>query len=194
MMRRKKLNLKNKKVFSKTGCAKICCVKGSGTTDVLIVGAVIVFVLLPVFSAIMERYILFAKTQVIKDAMDITNLSAYYALETEILGKGCVDFSESRVLQIYREMLAKNLQLDADLNPLEGSIVDCQVRIESVIIYTGDFPATCPYGTVMIRSAVHSSIVVPVKPVFFREIIMSLSGKEYTELKVHVDSDIPINK
>ena len=39
------------------------------------------------FSLIMEKYIIFTKSQLIKDAVDITNLSAYYALEAESLGK-----------------------------------------------------------------------------------------------------------
>ncbi|NSW90492.1 MAG: hypothetical protein HPY74_07415 [Firmicutes bacterium] len=161
--------------------------------DVMVIGAIIVFVLLPIFSSIMERYILFTKSQIIKDAMDVTNLSVYYALETETLGKGYVGFNEDDVLGIYVKMLAKNLQLDADLNPTENSVVDYKVRIESVIIYTEDLPTTCPDGVNITRPAVHSCIVVPVKPVFFSNIITRITGKEYIELKVHVDSDIPIN-
>ena len=195
-----KLRLRRKNPFLETPgvttCTKICCAKGSGTMDVLIIGAIIIFVLLPVFSAIMERYMLLVKVQAIKDAVDLTNLSSYFAMETEILGKGDVSFDEDKLLGKYKEMLAKNLRLDDGLNPEEGSIADCQVRIESVVLYSEyneDFPASCPEGASIMRPAVHSSIVVPVKPVFFAGIIKSLSGKEYIELKVHVDSDIPIN-
>lgn len=167
--------------------------KGSSTVDVLITGAIIIFVLLPVFAVIMEKYIVFTKSQLIKDAVDITNLSAYYALEAESLGKNLIDFNEAKILDIYKNILAKNLQLDSNLNPLENSIADYKVGIESLIIYIKDLPKTCPFGVNLTRPAVHSCIIVPVKPTFFVEVIRSMTGKEYMELKVHVDSDIPVN-
>ena len=167
--------------------------KGSGTVDVLITGAIIIFVLLPVFASVMEKYIVFTKSQLIKDAVDITNLSAYYTLEAESLGKSLIDFNEAGIMNIYRNMLAKNLQLDPDLNPLENSIADCKVIIESIIIYTDNLPGTCPYDVNITRSAIHSCIIVPVKPAFFSKAIRYVTGKEYMELKVHVDSDIPVN-
>lgn len=196
MGQREKSGLKTKKAFLEIPCAKICCIRGSGIMDVLITGAIIIFVLLPVFSAVMEKYMLLIKAQAVKDAVDITNLSSYYAMETEVLGKGNVSFNENQLLRIYSEMLAKNLCLDAGLNPLEGSIADSRVDIESITFYSDydqEFPVTCPDGTVIVRPAVHSSIIVPVKPVFFAGLIELLSGKEYFELKAHVDSDIPVN-
>jgi hypothetical protein len=172
---------------------KIIRENGIGTTDVLIIGAIIIFVLLPVFALIMEKYIIFTKSQLIKDAVDITNLSAYYALEAESLGKTIIDFNETDTLNIYRNMLAKNLQLDFDLNPLENSIADYKVSIESIIIYTDSLPVKCPYGVNITRSAIHSCIIVPIKPAFFHKIMRNITGKEYMQLKVHVDSDIPVN-
>lgn len=167
--------------------------KGSGTIDVLLIGAIIIFVLLPIFASIMEKYIIFTKYQLIKDGVDITNLSAYYVLETESLGKNAVDFNETDILNIYTNMLAKNLHLDSDLNPLKNSIADYQVSIESIIIYTDNFPAKCPYSVNITRPAIHSCIIIPIKPTFFRKILRNMTGEEYMKLKVHVDSDIPVN-
>ncbi len=167
--------------------------KGSGTADVLIIVAIIVFVLLPVFASVMEKYIVFTKSQLIKDAVDITNISAFYALEAESLGKNIIDFNETDILSIYRNMLAKNLQLDSELNPLENSIADYKVSIESIIIYTDNLPAKCPYNINITKPAIHSCIIVPVKPAFYHKIIRNITGKEYIQIKVHVDSDIPVN-
>ncbi|NLC68278.1 MAG: hypothetical protein GX754_05730 [Clostridiaceae bacterium] len=191
--------LKRKNAFFEILRAKICCTGGSGITDVLITASIIILVFLPVFSAVMERYILLVKAQIIRDAVDVTNLSVYYSMETENLGRGYVYFNEEQLQKIYKNMLAENLCLDADLNPQEGSIADYRVEVESIMIYHDnpdcgeDYPAACPGGTVIVRPAVHSTIIVPVKPVFFAEIIKLLPGKEYAELKVHVDSDIPVN-
>lgn len=167
--------------------------KGSGVVDVLLVGSIIVFILLPIFAAIMEKYLLSVKYQFIKDSMDVTNLSAYYALETECLGRNAIAFEEEKVINIYTNMLAKNMHLDTFLNPLENSIADSQVGIESLVIYTDNFPTKCPNGTNIVRPSIHSLITVPIKPVFFNSILRNITGKEYMELKIHVDSDIPVN-
>ncbi|HOJ11390.1 MAG TPA: hypothetical protein PK733_12475 [Clostridiales bacterium] len=167
--------------------------KGSSISDVLIGAAIIIFIILPVFSAVVERYILFAKVQIIKDAVDITNISAYNALKTDSLGKTTVDFHNDKISGIYKKILAGNMKLDLDLNPTESSVADDTVIIKSIIIYTENIPNICPYGTSILRPAVHSCIVVPVKPTIYSRIIRKITGKNTFKLEVHVDSDIPIN-
>ncbi|MGE5613935.1 MAG: hypothetical protein ACM3XR_05965 [Bacillota bacterium] len=168
-------------------------IKGSAAADVVIVAAVLVFVILPIFSAITEKYVLNAKAQVIRDAVDITNISAYNALNADDLGKVRVNASREKCVGIFKDMLARNLELDSSLDPKPGSVAEGRVEIKSLEIYSDGFPASCPDGTVILRPSVHSSIMVPVKPSLYRSVILGLLGKEHIEIVVHVDSEIPVN-
>ncbi|HHW49117.1 MAG TPA: hypothetical protein GXX14_10965 [Clostridiaceae bacterium] len=172
---------------------KNCC-KGSSVVDVVIWAAIIVFVIMPVFAAVIEKFILLNKIQVIKDAVDITNISTYNSIVAEYLGKTIVEFDRDKVYNIYRELLSENLNLNWDLSPRDGSIAKGNVRIESIVLYTSQFPAVCPEGLEIKRPAVHSVVTVPIKPALFSEMILNMLGKQNIELKIHVDSDIPLDK
>jgi len=153
----------------------------------------IVFVIMPVFSSVIEKYLILNKAQIIKDAVDITNIAAYNALSAESLSRNSVLLDNSKLESIYSQLLAENLKLDYDLYPDEDSIADARVNIDSIIIYTAGFPLTCPKGIPITRPSVHSQITVPVKPMLYRSVILNILNKEYIELKIHVDSDIPVN-
>ena len=167
--------------------------KGSSVADVLIGVAAIIFLILPVFSIIVERYIILTKIQIIKDAVDLTNSSMYNALNAKSLGKNIVDFNNNAIESIYKRILAGNMKLDTNLIPYENSIADDEVIIKSIKIYTEDIPNTCPYGTNIIRPTIHSCITVPIKPSLYIGKILNIIGKENAEIEIHVDSDIPIN-
>lgn len=167
--------------------------KGSAVLEVAIGAAIIVFVVFPVFSVILEKYSIANKVQIIKDAVDMTNISAYNALSPNDLGKSVVTFNSMEVMDIYRSLLARNLNLNSDLSPRSHSIAEGNVDIEALEIYTEGFPTVCPNGTGIRRPSVHSLITVPVKPSLYRQFVLNLLGREYIELKIHVDSDIPVN-
>lgn len=167
--------------------------KGSSVTDILIGSAIIVFLILPVFTVVVERYILLTKIQIIRDAVDLTNSSMYSALSADSLGRNIVDFDSNKIQQIYTRILSKNMNLDDNLVPQKNSIVDDKVIIKSVEIYTEHIPSTCSYGTRITRPAIHSCIVVPIKPSLYIEKILNIIGKKYLEFEIHVDSDIPVN-
>ena len=169
------------------------CRNGSAAVDVVVFAAIVLFVILPVFSIIMEKYLLLNKAQIIKDAVDMTNISVYNAINTAELGKAGVDVDENRAERIYRDLLASNLRLDADLKPLQGSLAEDAVSIRSLVIFSDMFPAICPLGISITRPSVHSVIVVPVRPSLYRQLILSVLGRQFVELEVHVDSDIPVN-
>jgi len=167
--------------------------KGSGAMDVVIASAIIVLLVFPVFSTVIEKYIIIAKSQVIKDAVDMTNVSAYNALNSVNLAKADIEMNNEDIRMIFARLLAKNLNLEPDLSPKENSLAENRVIVDSVEIYTEEFPATCPNGTQIRRPSVHSCIIVPIKPAMYRQIILNALGKQHIELKVHVDSDIPVN-
>lgn len=168
--------------------------KGSSTVVVVVYTAIIVFIILPVFASTVERFIIFNKAQIIKDAVDITNLSTYNSINTANLSKTMVTFDEEQLINIYKDMLMENLNLDIDLLPKVNSIAEGGVEINSIIIYKGPFPVTCPDGTEINRPTVHSVIIVPVRPSLYGGILLDKIGKQFIELRIHVDSDIPIDK
>lgn len=167
--------------------------RGSAVVDVVIAAMLIVLVILPVFSAIVEKYILLNKVQIIRDAVDMTNISVYNAIKAGSLGKDTVDLDYPEAEYIFRTLLAANLNLDTGLSPKPQSLAEDTVAIDSMVIYTGGFPHVCPNGTVITRPAVHSLVIVPVRPSLYRQVILNALGKDYIEMRVHVDSEIPLN-
>ncbi len=167
--------------------------KGSSLVDVLIFTFVIIFIILPLFSFVIEMGIIINKSGIIRDAVDLANISAYNAINCNDLSKNQVIISQSRLDKVYRKILAQNLKLDKSLNPKYDSIACSQVSIEELVIYNSGFPLTCERGVEITRPSIHSCIVVPVKPSLFAGMIMKISGKEHMELKLHVDTEIPKN-
>lgn len=166
---------------------------GSGAIDVLIAAAIIIFVILPVFSTVLEKYLIMNKAQIIKDAIDMANISAYNAIKADKLGRVNVDMELTRADEIYRRILADNLKLDINLNPLKDSLAEDKVQIKSIIFYSGLIQEVCPGGINIKRPSVHSTVIVPIRPSLFRSLILSLGGKQFIELEVHVDSEVPVN-
>lgn len=172
------------------------CVKnnrGYGVAQVLIIAGVIVFLILPISSVILEKFIILPKAQIIRDVIDISNIATYNALQVPQTSKVIVVPDNAQTLAIYRRLLTKNLNLNDDLTPKTNSLAEGPVTIDSLLIYSGGFPLMCPNGNTLQRNTVHAVITVPVKPSLFRSVLLQLMGKEYVELKVHVDSEIPVN-
>lgn len=167
--------------------------RGSAAVDVLIGAAMIVFVILPLFSAVVERFILINKAQIARDALDMTNIAAYNSLSTGELGKTAVSFESGKALRIYRTLLSANLNLDDGLNPLPQSIAEDTVSIESIVIYTGGFPVVCPNGTQLTRPSVHSCVSIPVKPSLYRQLLLDLIGRDHINMRIHMDTEIPVD-
>ena len=168
--------------------------KGSAVVDVVIAAAVVIFVILPVFSAVIEKYIFAEKVRMIRDAVDMTNISAYNALNTESLGKVQVNADRSEVLKIFEELLCVNLNLDEGLMPKADSIAEGRVEVTSLEMYMSGLPAKCPMGTSIVKPSFHSCINVPIKPTLYTRVILEMLGRDYIEVVAHVDSEIPLNK
>lgn len=158
----------------------------------VLVTSLLVFLILPLFSYIVEHYIHENKIQKLTDAIDITNIAVYNAINTANYSRTSLTFDDPRVNEIYKNLLSKNLKLNDDLTPREGSIADGQVRVIELIIYTA-VPATCPQGNSLNRPTIHAKIIVPMKPNLFRKVILDALGVEYIELVMHVDTELPIN-
>ncbi len=167
--------------------------RGSAAIDVVIFSAVLVFILLPVFSAVMEKYLLNEKCQRIRDAADMANMAVYYSLDIKSLSRVGINFDIQKARAVYEGVLAENLRLDSGLMPEEGSIAEGPVSVDGLEIYTAGLPLRCPNGVIIERSSIHSVVSIPVRPALYRQMLLSALGKEFVRLTVHIDSEIPVN-
>jgi hypothetical protein len=168
--------------------------RGSVVTDVVILAAAVVFVVLPVFSAVVEKNLVNIKAQIVKDAIDMANLSAYNSLVVNSLSAAHVELDYDRALDAYCAVLAENLNLKEDLSPKDESVAEGRIIVEEFEIFAQGLPVKCPEGEIISRPAVHSVIKVPVRPTLYRQVILSALGKDCLELTVHVDTEIPLNR
>ena len=168
--------------------------KGEAAAEVIFFAAVVVFVIFPVASAVAEKYIAVLKGQVIKDAVDVANIALYNSLDAGRGGTAEADFGGAAAMELYKSFLAENLSLNPDLSPKADSVAEGTVVIDELYVYTSGFPLQCPRGKLVIRPAVHAVVTVPVRPSLYRGVVLGLMGKDYVELKVHVDTDLPVDK
>jgi len=167
--------------------------KGDLISDVLLFAFILVFVIFPVVSVVFEKYIAILKGQQIQDAIDITNTAVYNSLNLHATSIATIDFNNEEALNIYKELLAENLKLKSDLTPTPDSIAEDTVVIEELNLYIGNFPTSCSGGKSITRPTIHAVATVPVRPSLYRAVLLRLMGKEFVELRVHVDTELPLN-
>jgi hypothetical protein len=134
------------------------------------------------------------KCQRIRDSVDLANLAVYYSMDIEDLSGASIDFNMQKALTVYREVLADNLRLDYALSPMNGSIAEDKVSIDSLELYTSVFPETCPAGVTVQRPFIHSQVTVPIRPSLYRQLVLAFLGKRFVNVSIHVDSDIPVDR
>lgn len=169
-------------------------IRGSSLIDAILTATLIVLVILPIFSFILEGYIFTNKIQVIRDTVDITNMAAVNSLDWVSLGKTGVSFDYGVLRENYKRILIENLLLDSNMRAKEDSLLDGNVVIEELAVFTDGFPVICPLGTQLLRNGVHSVIVFMVKPTLYSQVLRLLTGTEFIEFKMHTDTEIPADK
>lgn len=166
---------------------------GSAAAEVVIAAAMLVFIILPVFSAVMEKYVLARKASIIRDALDMTNIAVYNALNAADLGMVRIDAVRSKAMDVFTEILSANLRLDGGLYPEPESIAEGRVEVVTLEIFCDGFPVTCPDGSVITRPCVHSGVRIPIRPSLYSAAVLRLLGSDFIVVFVHVDSEIPVN-
>ena len=172
---------------------KLAGCSGGAAFDVLAGAAVVIFVLIPLFAAVAEKYLFMTKIQAVRDAVDLTNIALYNALDIAAASQNEISMDDNTVYGTYCRMLAANLNLNYDLSPGENSLVEDTVTINSLAVYLNNFPVYCPEGVQLTRPSVHVSLTIPVRPGLFREYILNALGRIYIDVKMHMDTDIPVN-
>jgi len=167
--------------------------KGSSLVDAILTATIIILVVLPTFSFILEGYIYSNKIQVIRDAVDISNTAILNCLDWVALSKAGVVLDHDVLLENYKQILAANLFLDEQMNPEEESVLSGRVIIEELVFYAGGSQAICPLGTQFLRNGVHSIIDFTIKPTLYSRTMKLLTGTEFVEFKIHSDTEIPAN-
>lgn len=172
--------------------------KGSMVSDILILTLVIVFIVIPLFSAVFDQYFLLLKGQAVKGAIDLTNLAAHNAMKTSEKSETEIKLAINDIKSNYIPMLALNMNLNSDLSPEANSVADGAVEIMNITVYPKgmNFPVTCPEGGKINRPSVHSVIKVPIKPALYWNIykfFIGGSGSGVKEYHIHVDTELPCN-
>lgn len=166
---------------------------GSALVDVIVFAGIIVFVVIPVFSGVIQAYSIVCKSQILRDSVDMANVSSYNTLHGRMLGKSDVCIEDEELEQIWRSHLAINLNLGLDLEPQQGSIIDGRAELVELQACVSDLPVVCSRGVTLTRPSVHSVVSFPVRPMLMGRMIMRLTGEEFICLVIHVDSEIPVN-
>jgi len=152
-----------------------------------------VFMILPVSAYLLDKCLVLIKAGIIRDSIDMANLSLYDSMKMEDISSCTIGFDQEALMAIYKSILAENLKLDEDLNPLKGSLSDGPVYIRSIAIYLSGFPCSCPNGTVLKRPAVHSVVSVAFKPSLFSGLISDLTGLSLIDCPIHTDTELPVD-
>lgn len=110
---------------------------------------------------------LYTRRQVIKQALDYSNMAVYREMDRNKLADGILYIDEVAGQDTFREFLARNLKLDGDLNPLPGSLAAGRVEILDFRVFNPeDLPGVDGMGHPVDEVTVFSAIRVPVRPVF----------------------------
>lgn len=166
-----------------------------GVNTVLIGVAIIVFVILPIFSVGVEYLRMNILGDTVKEAIDLSATSAYITLSVNRASEVDVSFNASEFGDVFEEYLKKNLSLNDDLSPKGDSMVDGSIRIVGYNFFLGSaLPYTDPEtGITYNRPFVDVELILPVKPVLFIEEIAKLAGKTEFEVTVKHKVTLPID-
>jgi len=128
---------------------------------------IIVTITMMLFALAFDTAFLYARRDTIKQALDYSNMAVYRNMDRDKLADGILYIDKSAAQGTFREFLAQNLQLDADLNPLTGSLATGPVQVVDFQVFNPeDLPNTDGLGNPVTEVSVYSQIRVPVQPVF----------------------------
>lgn len=137
------------------------------------------------FALIFDVGYLMVRREIIKNAMDFSNMAAYREISTEKLAVNELYIDEVLAEETFEETLQHNLKLDSSLDPLSDSMASDTVKIVSFEVFNPDkLPATDSVGNLVEEVAVHSRIVVSLKPMF-------IGLFKTVDLPVAITTDIP---
>lgn len=151
------------------------------------------------------RYFVNSELQYLKDGADLANISVYkYINQNELATTGNVSFYDSDITNVYetfKEYLAENLNLDADLRPINSSsFIQDQVSILDIRIYSVTDGLTTEYDLdtstntfVKTKDNVSTTLYTPNnKAVLHTSIYSKFDAKCYIFFKMYGIKDIPI--
>ena len=168
--------------------------RGDGFSLTIIIVLIMVYLLVPLFSAVIEKQIVQLKAAEVTDALQMSCLATYDSLESKALSQAVASYKQTKTEDVFKDFLAANMNLNNDLTPKNSiSVADGQVRVESIEIFNSDLPKTCPDGKTIIYPSVHATIIVPVKPSLYKGTILQLLGKDYIDCKFHIDTEVVID-
>lgn len=122
---------------------------------------------LTLFALVYDVAFVYVRRDVLKQALDYANMAVYRAVDVDALAHGQIRIDPDAGYDAFLSHLQRNLKLNDDLSPAEGSLVAGKVEVTAFEIYNPEaLPTTDPTGHPVTNVAVYSEIMAPVRPFF----------------------------
>jgi len=156
--------------------------KGIGTIFLVLLFLIPLFI----FSIfLIESRFLYTIKNTADDAVVAAALAALKSTNPVDIAYGEYVLDPNAARDTFYEYLKKNIKLDANMNPLQGSFATGPVYMEEFIVYNpGSYPTFCPRGTFIKNTSIHVVIKFKVR----RPGLTGLFGK-YVDIVIHRDVD-----
>jgi hypothetical protein len=170
--------------------------KGSmGIGQVLFITFFIIFIVFPVFSFLIDKNIARLVASEIKESLDMSVIGAYNAVNENQYGKKTVDISQKSLENEFLKLFCKNMKLDKDLSPKDGSILEYPIKINELEYFGPDrIGDSCPCGNEVVRPMVHLNFTFSLNPTLYRRVINRMSGKDKFSISIGYDIELPYDK
>lgn len=156
-----------------------CNRKGSITADVVLVTFIIVLVILPLFTFVFDKYLMFIVLKEASDMLDMSCLSAYEALKFDEASMG--------VVTIDLQKLEIEFLKYAEYN---SSMLPGVFYLRELDIISDSLPSSCSAGTILTRPSVHAVISICYNTGLFDRLVSGTEG--FRVLNIHRDVELPI--
>lgn len=168
--------------------------KGQGLGLFIFFMLILVFIVIPLFSAIVEKQLTQLKISDIGESIELSSIATYDSLVSSSLSDTIVSIDSIEATNTFKKYLADNLNINSDLTPKPSGIIAGTVVVNSFQIYVSSFPRTCPNGKLLTKPSIHTFITVPVTPTLYKYSILQVLGEDKKNLKFHYDTEIVLDK
>ena len=166
-----------------------------GVLEIILFTCVILFIIFPIFSIVIEKVILDLKSDEIKGIIKDATESTFIALNIDTTSVENIDVDLDRFKEVFERYIKTNFNLKEDFKPKDNSMVDGPVKINKIIFYgTNSLPFTHPTKEITYnRPFIEVEVIFPIKPHLYRKVILDALGKEYLEVTINYHYTLPIN-
>ncbi|QUI25915.1 hypothetical protein HZI73_26240 (plasmid) [Vallitalea pronyensis] len=152
----------------------------SGILSILLIAFFVIFLIMPVFAAVFEKQMMTKIARdtksIIKDSLEAT----YTTLNIEKTSIKDIEFT-SDFKQIFDKYVIDNLNLNVDFTPTDKSMADAKVQVTELQYEDRT------------RKFINVKVILPIKPHIYRQILLSIMGKEWIGYEIPYTLSLPVD-